>query len=126
MARAGALSRGGARRCQGPRPGQGVMITESRWLAALSQHSLVLPLRFFNSFPPRIASPPFHVMESCKQASSKVSEALSLPPKWLAQYSDFITKNASAVSQIESALRSLTYIIPGMRSHTCALVCSQR
>ncbi|KAL1648013.1 hypothetical protein SLS58_002338 [Diplodia intermedia] len=52
-------------------------------------------------------------MDSCKQASNKVSEALSLPPKWLAQYSDFITKNASAVSQIESALRSLTYIIPG-------------
>jgi hypothetical protein len=31
-------------------------------------------------------------------------------------YSDFITKNSSAVSQIESALRSLTYIIPG--THT--------
>ncbi|KAF8468367.1 peroxisome membrane protein [Kalaharituber pfeilii] len=27
-------------------------------------------------------------------------------------YGDFITKNASAVSQIESALRSLTYIVP--------------
>ncbi|EOD42873.1 putative peroxisomal membrane protein pex16 protein [Neofusicoccum parvum UCRNP2] len=52
-------------------------------------------------------------MDSCKQASHKVSEALSLPPKWLGQYSEFITKNASAVSQIESALRSLTYIIPG-------------
>ncbi|KAK7730191.1 hypothetical protein SLS57_001853 [Botryosphaeria dothidea] len=51
-------------------------------------------------------------MDTCKQASHKVSEALSLPPKWLGQYSEFITKNASAVSQIESALRSLTYIIP--------------
>lgn len=39
--------------------------------------------------------------------------ALSLSPKWLGMYGDFITKNASAVSQIESALRSLTYIIPG-------------
>jgi peroxin-16 len=38
---------------------------------------------------------------------------LSLPPRWLGMYSDFITKNSSAVSQIESALRSLTYIIPG-------------
>lgn len=28
-------------------------------------------------------------------------------------YSDFITKNAQSVSQIESALRSLTYVIPG-------------
>lgn len=38
---------------------------------------------------------------------------LSLPPKWLAKYHDFVTKNASQVSQMESALRSLTYIIPG-------------
>lgn len=48
-----------------------------------------------------------------KQATRKTSEVLSLPPKWLGMYSDFITKNSSAVSQIESALRSLTYIIPG-------------
>jgi len=48
-----------------------------------------------------------------KTASAKGSEAISMPPKWLGMYSDFITKNASAVSQIESALRSLTYIIPG-------------
>jgi len=33
--------------------------------------------------------------------------------KWLNLYGDFISKNASAVSQIESGLRSLTYIIPG-------------
>ncbi|KAF2085740.1 peroxisomal membrane protein-like protein pex16 [Saccharata proteae CBS 121410] len=52
-------------------------------------------------------------MELYKQASHKVPEALALPPKWLGMYSEFITKNASAVSQIESALRSLTYIIPG-------------
>jgi peroxin-16 len=38
---------------------------------------------------------------------------LSLPPKWLHKYDDYITKNASQVSQIESGLRSLTYIIPG-------------
>ncbi|KAF3768598.1 peroxisome membrane protein [Cryphonectria parasitica EP155] len=38
---------------------------------------------------------------------------ISLPPKWLARYDDFVTKNASQVAQMESALRSLTYIIPG-------------
>lgn len=39
--------------------------------------------------------------------------ALSLPPRWLAMYDDFVIKNASQVAQMESALRSLTYIIPG-------------
>lgn len=38
---------------------------------------------------------------------------LQLPPKWLNMYGEFITKNQSSVTQIESALRSLTYIIPG-------------
>jgi len=33
---------------------------------------------------------------------------------YLDMYGDFITKNAGAVSQIESALRSLTYIVPGV------------
>ncbi|KAL7621636.1 hypothetical protein AAE478_008963 [Parahypoxylon ruwenzoriense] len=42
-----------------------------------------------------------------------VQSVLSVPPKWLHMYGDFITKNAHQVSQIESALRSLTYIIPG-------------
>ncbi|ROV95424.1 hypothetical protein VMCG_08481 [Cytospora schulzeri] len=44
---------------------------------------------------------------------SNVRNALALPPKWLAMYDEFITRNASQVSQMESALRSLTYIIPG-------------
>ncbi|KAK3695657.1 peroxisome membrane protein [Podospora appendiculata] len=39
--------------------------------------------------------------------------APSPSPRWLHLYSDFITKNSHQVSQIESALRSLTYIIPG-------------
>ncbi|KAI9774965.1 MAG: Peroxisomal membrane protein pex16 [Geoglossum simile] len=43
-------------------------------------------------------------------------DVLSLAPKWLNMYGEFITKNAGAVSQIETALRSLTYIIPG-RGH---------
>jgi hypothetical protein len=30
-----------------------------------------------------------------------------------AMYNDFITKNAGAVGQVEGALRSLTYLIPG-------------
>jgi hypothetical protein len=30
-------------------------------------------------------------------------------------YEDFVSKNSSSVSQIESALRSLTYIIPGAK-----------
>ncbi|MCJ1257702.1 Peroxisomal membrane protein pex16 [Lignoscripta atroalba] len=48
-----------------------------------------------------------------KQAQSHIPETISLPSTWPSMYEDFVTKNASAVSQIESALRSLTYIIPG-------------
>ncbi|KAJ4398360.1 hypothetical protein N0V91_010271 [Didymella pomorum] len=48
-----------------------------------------------------------------KEATHNATEVLSQPTKWLGMYSEFITKNSSAVSQIESALRSLTYIIPG-------------
>ncbi|KAL2209588.1 peroxisome membrane protein [Sarocladium strictum] len=42
-----------------------------------------------------------------------LAQILSLPPRCLSMYDDFIAKNAGQVSQIESALRSLTYIIPG-------------
>jgi peroxin-16 len=52
-------------------------------------------------------------MNIYRQASTSTYEALTLPAKWLSQYDEFIIKNSSAVSQIESALRSLTYIIPG-------------
>ncbi|ROT41610.1 putative nitrate assimilation regulatory protein nirA [Sodiomyces alkalinus F11] len=45
--------------------------------------------------------------------TSAVGNIFSLPPRWLQSYDDFITKNASQVSQIESGLRSLTYVIPG-------------
>ncbi|KAF3053632.1 Peroxisomal membrane protein pex16 [Didymella keratinophila] len=48
-----------------------------------------------------------------KEVTHNATEVLSQPTKWLGMYSEFITKNSSAVSQIESALRSLTYIIPG-------------
>lgn len=46
---------------------------------------------------------------------SGVRNALALPPKWLAAYDDFVSKNVRQVSQMESALQSLTYIIPGER-----------
>ncbi|KAI0111244.1 peroxisome membrane protein [Nemania sp. FL0031] len=46
-------------------------------------------------------------------SQNPIRSLVSMPPKWLYMYSDFITKNAHQVSQIESALRSLTYIIPG-------------
>ncbi|KAK4238406.1 peroxisomal membrane protein PEX16 [Achaetomium macrosporum] len=44
---------------------------------------------------------------------SGINNTLSMPSQWLRKYDDFITKNAHQVSQIESTLRSLTYIIPG-------------
>lgn len=49
-----------------------------------------------------------------KRPASTIGQILAMPPQWLASYEEFITKNASQVSQIESALRSLTYIIPGL------------
>ncbi|MCJ1366851.1 Peroxisomal membrane protein pex16 [Acarospora aff. strigata] len=52
-------------------------------------------------------------MDMYKQAQSRIPKAITLPPQWLSMYDDFVLKNASSVSQIESALRSLTYIIPG-------------
>lgn len=50
-------------------------------------------------------------------AGAGAGAVLSLPPKWLGMYDEFIAKNAGQVSQIESALRSLTYIIPGPSCH---------
>ncbi|KAH8648345.1 peroxisome membrane protein [Tricladium varicosporioides] len=52
-------------------------------------------------------------METLKSAKSRLPNALSLPPRLLSKYSTFITTHQSSVTQIESALRSLTYIIPG-------------
>lgn len=46
-------------------------------------------------------------------SSSEEGESSSRGPGgYMDVYGDFITKNAGAVSQIESALRSLTYIVP--------------
>lgn len=44
---------------------------------------------------------------------SAIKNTLSMPSQWVHMYDEFITKNAHQVSQIESTLRSLTYIIPG-------------
>ena len=52
-------------------------------------------------------------MERLKQAANQTRLVVNLPPKWLNMYGDFITKNAGAVGQVEGALRSLSYIIPG-------------
>ena len=41
------------------------------------------------------------------------STYLGLPSQWLSSYASSVKANAAQVSQIESALRSLTYIIPG-------------
>ncbi|KAK0726052.1 peroxisome membrane protein [Lasiosphaeris hirsuta] len=51
--------------------------------------------------------------KSPRPVRGSAENVLSLPPRFLHMYDDFIAKNAHQVSQIESALRSLTYIIPG-------------
>ncbi|KAL8885822.1 MAG: hypothetical protein Q9215_006384, partial [Flavoplaca cf. flavocitrina] len=55
-----------------------------------------------------------------KQAQSKIPATISLPSHWLKSYEEFVTKNATSVGQIESTLRSLTYLIPG-RFHEAEL-----
>ncbi|KAK3342111.1 peroxisome membrane protein [Lasiosphaeria hispida] len=61
-----------------------------------------------------MSSPGMHSKSPRPVAGSpSVGNVLSLPPRFLHLYDDFIAKNAHQVSQIESALRSLTYIIPG-------------
>ncbi|KAL5332322.1 peroxisome membrane protein [Aspergillus crustosus] len=52
-------------------------------------------------------------MEAAHRFNNPVPAVLLQPSKWLPLYEDFVTKNASSIGQVESALRSLTYIIPG-------------
>lgn len=52
-------------------------------------------------------------MEQLKSAAAQTRVVVKLPTKWVNMYSDFITKNAGAVGQVEGALRSVTYLIPG-------------
>ncbi|CAM1501536.1 Fc.00g035200.m01.CDS01 [Cosmosporella sp. VM-42] len=55
----------------------------------------------------------FSTPKPSKSSRRTIGQTLSLPAQWISMYDEFITKNAGQVSQIESALRSLTYIIPG-------------
>lgn len=50
-------------------------------------------------------------------ASSLTRTALSLP----STYSTYVIRNSSSISQIESSLRSLTYLLPGSRLHDTEL-----
>ncbi|KAL4868205.1 hypothetical protein BDV12DRAFT_104857 [Aspergillus spectabilis] len=52
-------------------------------------------------------------MEAARKSRNPVPAVLLQPSRWLPLYEDFVTKNASSIGQVESALRSLTYIIPG-------------
>ncbi|CAK7273496.1 hypothetical protein SEPCBS119000_005688 [Sporothrix epigloea] len=53
-------------------------------------------------------------MASFKSSAAKSPTGHRLSPaRWLSAYDEFIAKNLGQVSQIESTLRSLTYIIPG-------------
>lgn len=57
------------------------------------------------------------MMETVRNIKNPISPTMLGPSKWLALYEDFVTKNSSSVGQVESALRSLTYIIPGECDH---------
>lgn len=73
-----------------------------------------------------MASNPTKPATNRPQRRVTAGQILSMPPKWLSMYDDFITKNAGQVSQIESALRSLTYIIPGWWPHLHFCVFTQQ
>ncbi|KAL9110873.1 MAG: hypothetical protein Q9227_004673 [Pyrenula ochraceoflavens] len=51
-------------------------------------------------------------------ARSLASGTLAVPRQLHAAYATFVTKNSSSVSQIESALRSLTYLLPSAAPNT--------
>ncbi|EZF32018.1 hypothetical protein H101_04394 [Trichophyton interdigitale H6] len=51
-------------------------------------------------------------MKTVTSFRDQIPEVLQ-PAKLVEMYEEFVTKNASSVGQVESALRSLTYIIPG-------------
>lgn len=65
-----------------------------------------------------IGPPTSTMSELYKLAQTGIPATISLPSHWLKSYEEFVAKNASSVSQIESALRSLTYIIPGTFSES--------
>ena len=52
-------------------------------------------------------------MNLYRQSTAQIQGAISFLSHSPNLYEEFVAKNASAVSQIESGLRSVTYIIPG-------------
>lgn len=52
-------------------------------------------------------------METVRNIHNPIPPVVLQPSKWLSLYEDFVAKNSSSVGSVESALRSLTYIIPG-------------
>ena len=52
-------------------------------------------------------------MQALKERTVAIPRSLSIPKDWLHSYDDFILKNAGSVSNIETGLRNLTYLIPG-------------
>lgn len=61
-------------------------------------------------------------MKTVTSFRDQIPEVLQ-PAKLVEMYEEFVTKNASSVGQVESALRSLTYIIPGKYALTCVVTC---
>ena len=58
-------------------------------------------------------SAPRTMQQAYRQSSRVASDILALPQRYGKLYEEFIVANASSIGSIESALRSLTYIIPG-------------
>lgn len=52
-------------------------------------------------------------MDHLKYAATQTKHAARLPSSWLGAYNHWVLHNASAVSTVESSIRSLSYIIPG-------------
>jgi hypothetical protein len=62
--------------------------------------------------------------DSFKKGRSLIPDSITSPARWPQMYEKFVSENASSVSQIESALRSLTYIIPGRHIRcSCVFLC---
>ncbi|KAF2157334.1 peroxisome membrane protein [Myriangium duriaei CBS 260.36] len=53
------------------------------------------------------------MQQALRQPGRVAADLLALPSKYGKLYEEFIVSNASSIGSIESALRSLTYIVPG-------------
>lgn len=78
-----------------------------------SHHETRKPLTSQSLHSSPIKQAPSSVLSTVRSLPKHLQAGLHLPQEWLSLYSSFVLKNASSVAQIESALRSLTYIIPG-------------